>query len=238
MSGTPAVSVCLAAYNGAAYIGAQVESILACPGVDELLVSDDGSTDATLEVLHGVQDERLRLLRGPRRGPIGNFEHLLGQARGAIVFLADQDDIWLPGKVAEMVAALEHADLVVCDCEVADERLRTLHPSFFSLHGSGPGLWRNLVRNSYLGCCMAFRRRVVERALPFPPRIAMHDWWLGLVAQSCGRVVFLDRRLVKYRRHRGSASSTAAPSRASTLQQLRWRWDMAHALAARLLRLS
>ena len=226
------ISVCLASFNGARFIGAQLASILASSEVDEVLVADDGSTDGTPDIVAGMRDPRLRLLRGPRRGVIANFEFLLGQARGEHLFLADQDDVWLEGKVEAMRDALRDADLAVCDCSVVDAELNVLHPSFFAARGSGPGLLKNFWRNSFLGCCMAFRRSVLAYALPFPAAAPMHDWWIGLQASRHGRVAFLPQRLMLYRRHGGNATD-AVRSSASPLTQLRWRMQMAGALRAR-----
>ncbi|MEO6745827.1 MAG: glycosyltransferase family 2 protein [Caldimonas sp.] len=227
------ISVCIPTFNGGPYIGAQLASILASQQVSEVLVSDDGSTDDTAEVVRGCLDPRVQWLEGPRRGLIHNYESLLSRARGDFIFLADQDDVWLPGKVDVMLHALRDADLAVCDCHVTDEALAIIHPSFFALRRSGPGLARNLVRNSYLGCCIAMRRHLLRRALPFPDRVPMHDWWLGLVADAFGRVVFVPQVLVLYRRHGANASSTAEPSRASWPTRLRWRFDLVRGLIGR-----
>jgi hypothetical protein len=185
------ISVCVPTFNGAPYIAAQLASILRSPRVSEVLVSDDGSTDGTLDVLRAIGDARVQVIDGPRRGLIRNYEALLARARGEFVFLADQDDVWLPEKVETMVAHLENADLVVSDCTVTDVDLAVVNPSFFALRRSGPGLLRNLLRNSYLGCCMAMRRDLLRHALPFPERLPMHDWWLGLVGETFGRVAFI-----------------------------------------------
>jgi glycosyltransferase involved in cell wall biosynthesis len=227
------ISVCMATYNGAAFIEEQLRSILASPRVGEVVVSDDGSSDATLARIAALGDARVRVLAGPRAGVVRNFEHALKQARGDIVFLCDQDDVWLPRKVDIVVQALAGADLVVTDCRVVDTELRVIKPSFFRLRGSGPGFARNLLQNSYLGCCMAMRRSVLERALPFPANLPMHDWWIGLVAERSARVSFIDTPLVLYRRHGVNASSASQPSNASRLTQLLWRLSLVRALAAR-----
>lgn len=223
------ISVCLAAFNGKRYIGAQIASILASPLVTELLVSDDGSTDGTRAAVAAIADPRVKLLSGPGRGVIRNIEFLLGRAAGNYIFLADQDDIWLERKVDAMLLALDQADLVVSDCSIVDEQLNVDIPSFFAARGSGPGLVKNFLRNSFLGCCMAFRREVLDYVLPFPPSVPMHDWWIGLMASRKGRVRFLDEVLVLYRRH-GANSTYAVVSEASLLQQLRWRLHMLGAL--------
>lgn len=233
------ISVCVATYNGTRYVLAQLQSILPqLAADDELIVSDDGSTDATREVVRCIGDPRIVLIDGPCAGLVHNFEHALRQARGDAIFLCDQDDIWLPQKVQRMMHALDEVDLVVSDCRVVDDALNELHPSFFHLNGSRSGLLRNLAKNGYLGCCMAMRRTVLDAALPFPENIAMHDWWIGLVAECTARVRFLDETLSLYRRHGGNASPATMRSTVPLTTRLRWRMDMARHLLARRLRAS
>jgi glycosyltransferase involved in cell wall biosynthesis len=227
------ISVCLACYNGGKFIARQVESILAFPQVSELLISDDGSSDNTLQVLASIRDARIRVLSGPRRGAIANFEFLLRHAYGQFIFLADQDDVWLKEKVDLMLGALQAADLVVSDCAVVDDQLNVIAPSFFEARGSGPGVLKNLWKNTYLGCCMAFRREVLAYVLPFPRAVPMHDWWIGLMVNRRGRVHFLRKVLVLYRRH-GANATYAIVSQAGLLQRLRWRLGMIAALLSRL----
>lgn len=226
------ISVCLASLNGGRYIRAQVESILASPRVTELLVSDDGSTDDTLQVLQAIRDPRLKVLSGPRRGVIRNFEFLLGKASGDYIFLSDQDDVWLERKVDTMLAALQDADLAVSDCAVVDNELHLVARSFFQARGSGPGVVRNLWKNSFLGCCMAFRRGILAYVLPFPQGVPMHDWWIGLMVALKGRVRFVEEVLVQYRRH-GANATYAVVSEAPLLTRLKWRLSMIGALLSR-----
>jgi len=229
------VSVCMSTFNGGRHLREQVDSILLQLGAkDELVVVDDGSHDDSVAVLQALGDMRIRLhCNDSNLGPVRSFERALGLAKGEIVFLADQDDVWLPGKVEAMVAALAAAELAVSDCRVVDESLVELHPSFFARQRSGPGLLRNLARNSFLGCCMAMRRELLQFALPFPARVPMHDWWLGLVGQTFGRVVFLEQPLLLYRRHGANASTTAGVSTAPWSMRIRWRLQLVSALAGR-----
>jgi len=230
------ISVCMPAYNGERYIRAQLESILRSPLVSEVLVSDDGSSDRTVEIVTAIPDPRIKLLSGPRAGVIKNCEFLLSAAAGDHIFLSDQDDIWSEDKVEVMISALQTFDLAVSDCTVVDADLNVVHPSFFALRRSHAGLFKNLIRNSYLGCCMALNRRLVSRVLPFPAGLPMHDWWIGLVAESFGRASFIDAPLIMYRRHGGNVSSASEPSTASLLTRLRWRLSLASALIRRRLR--
>ena len=204
------VSVCMATYNGAHFIQRQLISILdQLSANDEVVISDDGSTDETIQLINALADSRIRIFNNQlRHGPIGNFENALRQASGEFIFLADQDDVWLPGKISTICTLLTQYDLVLADCEVVNGGGKLLYPSFFKHRGSRPGFWPNLLKNSYVGCCMAFRRDVLSYALPFPAQIHMHDWWIGLLVEAKGTVVFYAEPLIQYVRHGGNASPT------------------------------
>jgi hypothetical protein len=104
-----------------------------------------------------------------------------------------------------------------------------LHESYFALNRSCPGVLRNIVRNGFLGCCMAFRRELLKRALPLPSGVA-HDWWLGLAASVLGEASFMPEKLVQYRRHGTAASFAASPSRRPLSVKLRDRLRVGMAL--------
>ncbi|HEY9194271.1 MAG TPA: glycosyltransferase family 2 protein [Methyloversatilis sp.] len=233
------ISVCMATCDGELYLAEQLESVLAqLDAGDEVVIADDCSTDGTLAVIDRCSDPRIRLLPGERRlGVVANFERALRAARGEYVFLCDQDDVWLPNKRTIFVEALASADLVVSDCRVTDGALVVIAPSFFAQRGSGPGVLRNLWRNSFLGCCMAFRRALLARALPFPAGLPMHDTWLGLVASSTGSVRFVTQPTLLYRRHGANASPTGGRSHYGLMAQLIHRLRFASALLVRLISL-
>lgn len=218
----------MATRNGEKYVLQQLRSILdQLSGQDEVLVSDDGSSDETLALIRGMGDLRVRILPdGHRRSVIRNFEYLLGHASGEIVFLSDQDDVWLEGKVSACTELLTTYDIVVTDCRVVDEDLRVMQESFFAVNGSGVGLIRNLKKNAYLGGCMAFRRDVLRLMLPFPSDIPMHDLWIGFVGDLFYKTYFLRKPFVLYRRHGGNASSTAGQSGYTLRRKLSFRWNV------------
>lgn len=227
------ISVCIPTFNGATYIGAQLESILVSPLVTEIIVSDDGSTDNTVEIIRSFNDKRIRLIEGPCSGLINNYELLLSLASGEYIFLADQDDVWFPNKVEVMLAYLHDVDMVVCDCIVVDGQLNMLYPSFFALINSKSGVMRNLLRNRYLGCCIALRRRVLKHALPFPAHLPVHDWWLGLVADIFGGVTFINQPLMMYRRHGANASPASERSSIAWTKRIYWRVNLLVSLIGR-----
>lgn len=200
------ISVCMATFNGEQYIHAQIESILKQnrPS-DEIVISDDCSTDSTLEIIRGFGDNRIRIIESPGfRNPIFNFENAILASVGDIIVLADQDDIWLDGRLDTIRSAFESSKsrflLVVLDSAVVNKRLEVIQPSVFEFMHSGPGLFKNIYRNTYIGCHMAFSRNLVPLILPFPKKIPMHDMWIGLVSELVGRVVFVNSISMLFRR--------------------------------------
>mgnify|MGYP002869849148 CR=1 FL=1 len=187
------ISVCMATYNGEQFVGQQILSILPQLGEnDELVISDDGSTDSTITTIEQINDKRIRLLHNEKHGFKWNFLNALVHSKGDILFLSDQDDVWLPGKVEACLSALQNADLIVHNSSLADRELNVWCESFFDFYHSGPGIIKNSLNNTYFGACMAMHRRVFEASLPFPLTDEIgHDIWLGLVAEMVGKVCFL-----------------------------------------------
>ena len=230
------ISVCMATFNGGKFIREQLESILSqLPPDAEIIIADDGSTDDTLLVVDSLKESRIRVLPAERHlGVIYNFERALRASKGEIVFLADQDDVWLPGKVEMCLAALNEADLVMHDAF-----LLGLSDAFESAWGRNgklsdirtyrSGVVANWWKNSFTGCCMAFRRKVLDKALPFPKNLPMHDQWLGVVAEKYFKVSYVDEPLVEYRQHSSNATHIEK-SPAGVLQKIKWRVDLLKAI--------
>lgn len=198
-------SICIASYNGEKYISQQLESILSeLLENDEVIISDDNSSDRTLDIVQSFNDKRIKVFKNENSTgrPTENFGNALKHARGDIIFLSDQDDIWLENKYSKMLAILKNNILVLSDSILVDSELNVIQPSFFKYHNSKKGVLRNSIKNSYFGSCMAFRRELLNFALPFPRSKEIgHDVWLGLVAEIIGSVGFLDEQLILYRRH-------------------------------------
>ena len=230
----------MATFNGARFVERQVATILEQlePG-DELVVSDDGSTDGTVALVRAFADPRVRILDGNAvRSPLRNFEHAVRHAHGETVVLADQDDVWLPNKlplVRELFAAeTARPYLVVLDAEIVDEAGQMLGPSVLAKLHAGPGLLKNLWTNRYLGCCMAFSSDLLRVALPFPPGIGMHDIWLGQLCERVGKTDFVPVVTMSYRRH--DSTATGFDVRFQPLQQVRRRVSLAWQLTSRPMR--
>lgn len=224
------ISVVIAAYNGEEYIGEQLNSILPQLGeTDEVIISDDNPSGKTKNVVDTFikKDSRIKYINGPGKGVIKNFENAIKHASGDIIFLCDQDDVWKQTKVQTVLNSFDKDTvLVMHDAAVTDSNLNVTAPSFFAVHGTNKGFIRNFIRNSYMGCCMAFSSSLKEHILPFPEKIPMHDQWIGLIAQKKGKIKFIDEQLIFYRR-----SSSSLTGGATTLaQKLGWRFNLARAL--------
>lgn len=207
------ISVAVATYNGEKYIREQMDSILKnLKPCDEVVVSDDGSTDSTPAILKEYQGREIsvKVICGPGRGIKQNINAALCACRGNYIFLSDQDDVWTEGKAERVLKILGRngCKLVCHDAQVMNDSLTQIRmPSFFSYRGSKPGFFCNLLKNRYMGCCMAFDRTLLSYALPIPDEIEMHDQWIGMINDMRGgNSVFLAEKLLLYRRHDANVS--------------------------------
>ncbi|MCH2395554.1 glycosyltransferase [Oceanibaculum sp.] len=216
MKGDPTllVEVVLSSYDGAAWLEAQIASILGqTHGNLRLSVRDDGSRDGTPEMLAAwaEREERLSFRQGSRNlGPAGSFFRLLDSvgSDAAFVAFADQDDVWEADKIARAAAALSAlpegvpglycARVVIVD---EDLRRRGLSP----LPGRGPSLANALVENIAIGCTSVLNHAalaLLRAEWPQPP--VKHDWWCYQVVSALGQVIYDARPALKYRQHGGN----------------------------------
>ena len=242
---TPTVSVALCTFNGERFVGEQVASILAQhPLPAEIVLSDDASTDATVSIVedavarfsaeHPDGGVTLRVLRNPRAlGVVRNFEQAVTATTGEFIILCDQDDRWVPGRIArELAAFADQPDLVLvhADANLIDADGKPLGDSLFralgmtererTLISSGRALAALLGRNLVTGATTMFRRSLLEPALPFPSSW-VHDEWLAAIAAATGRVDFLPERLIDYRQHAGNVIGAGRIGLSGRLDRLR-----------------
>ena len=228
------ISVCIATYNGERFIREQIDSILRqLSSDDEIIVSDDGSTDDTISIINSIDDKRIRVIEGPRKqSPTSNFECALKASKGDYIFMSDQDDVWKPNKVKICMEWLQRYDCVVSDAEVTDSSLNPLYPSLYAIMQVRQGrIYNTIWKNGYTGCCMAFRRNVLEASLPFPKDIPMHDIWIGNVAAYKYNVMFIPDTLIYFRRHEDTTSCNGKGSKYSIWQQMKFRWSVTKNIA-------
>ena len=197
------ISVCIPTYNGELFIKKQLDSILnQSTAVDEIIISDDSSTDGTIEIIKSYKNPRIRIFENQQfSSPVFNMEYALKHAKGDSIFLADQDDIWENNKVELLLKKLKTHSMVVSDGQIINQDGEVIAPSIFNILKSKSGFTKNFIRNSYMGCCMAFNKDLLKSILPFPKGIAMHDLWIGLIAELYGDPIFIPEKLIRYRRH-------------------------------------
>lgn len=232
------ISVCMATYNGSRYLKPQIDSIIAqLKPDDELIISDDSSTDGTTDIIKAYQNTQIKLLEGCSfHSPVLNFENAIKEATGDYIFLSDQDDIWMPDKVPVMIRYLHNYDVVVSDCVVINSNGSTLYPSFQEVVKAKKGFIRNFIKNGYLGCCIAFRKEMLKYFLPFPKGIAMHDIWIGLLTELIADVIFIPDKLILYRRHEGTLTSHLLKSNFTYLYRFYYRIVFAFLILGRYLK--
>lgn len=236
MSRDPAsVSVALGTHNGASFVREQLLSILAqTRPVDQIVVSDDASADATVRIIEAVVREHeqstgrapeLVVLRNPvALGVTANFEQALGAASGDVVILCDQDDVWHPDRVGAALRAIQgerRVDLVASDARLVDGAGEPLGRTLFDTLGVDASLQRRLQsadafdellrRNVVTGATVLVTRDLIERSTPFPTAW-VHDEWLAMVASVRGGIALVERPLLDYRQH---ASNQIGVSRLS-----------------------
>jgi glycosyltransferase involved in cell wall biosynthesis len=225
----------MAAFQGQRFIADQLRSILVqLSENDEVIVVDDHSSDGTREEVRSLCDRRLHLIEhATNQGIAKTFEEAILHANGSVIFLSDQDDIWIEGKVAKILRAFEdnpHVSLVVTDALLMDEAGNPLESSYYESRGSfRSGFLANLFRSKFLGCTMAFRSKLVPKILPFPRDCGdvVHDFWIGVVNSiTIGNTLYINEPLVRYRRH--SAAATGGTLTRS--RQLRIRFELLRAI--------
>jgi glycosyltransferase involved in cell wall biosynthesis len=212
-------------YNGEKHIYQQLNSILGqLTDLDEIIISDDNSTDNTIDIIESFCDPRIIILKNYRqKSPIYNLENALEKARGDYIFLSDQDDVWFVEKINTTIQLLKKYDCVISNAVVVDNEMNIICNSFFDLNHTKKGFFHNFLKNGYLGCCMAFNRRILDLALPFPLDLPMHDIWIGLVSELCGKTTFYKMPLIYYRRHQDNVSMTGGKSKYNLKTKINFR---------------
>lgn len=208
------ISIAVATYNGARFLHEQLDSFSRQTRLpDELVVSDDGSSDATVGILEQfctrTSFDMFVFRNDNNLGYAGNFNRALTECTGDLVFLADQDDWWFTEKMAQMVRWAEDLPSVAifaCDAELTDARLT---PSGRSKRKQIEAL--GLPESSFvMGCCLAIRREFLDLVLPIPAEASAHDTWLVELADRFGLVERRGEILQYYRQHGKNTSDFSA----------------------------
>ena len=212
------IDILLATYNGSKYLSALIESILEQSYFNWLLlISDDGSQDETVSIVnsYALKDSRIRLVNTQRQGGIiQNFSKCLSYSSSPYIMFADQDDVWLPDKIALSLQAIsrteakrpeKHPILVFTDLKLVDKNLNIISQSFYRANNLNPV---HNIHSSYLawrstvfGCSVIFNDSLKQKVGCMDDRVMMHDHIFALTASLFGEVVYLDQATVLYRQH-------------------------------------
>lgn len=209
------ISVCMSTYNGEKYIKEQLDSILSqITNEDEVIISDDSSTDKTIDIIENYKDSRIVLLKNNKfHSTIYNLENSLKHSKGEYIFLCDQDDKWTSDKVSICLSYINNYDLLIHDAFVTDSVLNMVHESFYKINNTKYGKFQNLIKNGYHGCCMVVNRKLLDSVLPFPKNLPMHDMFIGnFAAFNKFRIKFINEKLLYYRRHDKNVSQSSNKS--------------------------
>lgn len=199
------ISVAMATYNGAPFIEAQLNSILSQTlPPDEIVVCDDGSADATRDILSRIAaaEPRVKLHFNEKNlGFRDNFFKAIALCKNQVIALADQDDVWLPQKLELLAPMLENHDLVCSDLVAIDTQGNEIARSVAQYENRRPDPLFGclLYRNFVTGCTTLFRKELAEN--PPPQGERYHDWWLALLASRRNGIGYLDQPTVLYRQH-------------------------------------
>lgn len=232
------VSIALCTYNGEQYLAQQLDSLLTQTHEPyELIAADDASSDSSWDILqhYAPRFQRVHIIRNATNVGLGqNFQQVFSACTGDWIAPCDQDDIWEPDKLATLLQAAQAEHLLVySDSALVDEQGRDMNAKVSDLLPmiSGQKPLAFTFRNSVSGHSCIFRRNLLQHAIPFPNCI-YYDWWLAFVASSLGSIGYVDRALVRFRRHPGTVTLLGSgraklPVKRSLLEQ--------HAAKARVL---
>lgn len=205
------IDVCMATYNGELYLGRQIYSIInQTELVDRVIISDDASRDSTVAAIERIACSEIEVIANKENlGHVGNFERAISRSSADIVFLSDQDDVWMANKVEVVMRIFEMNPEVVMvhhNLTTMNEGGDLLRESYVPLHPEGVQssvdfILREFFKPRLFGCAMAFRRNILDVLLPFPSCVYAHDHWISVVSAFMGNIYFLDENLVLYRQH-------------------------------------
>jgi len=221
------VSVTMATYNGEKYLKQQIESIVPqLQDKDELIISDDASSDNTLRIISLYRYPNIKVYKNTnRKGIVKNFENAIIQSKGNIIVLADQDDIWESNKLEIIRHYFKKTtcNVLISDAFIINEKGNVIHNSFYEFRRSGPGFFKNIYKNTYIGCCMAFRSSLKSIILPIPENIPMHDMWIGLLGEIFSKTLFIEDKLIYYRIHKYNNTRL---NKSNPRKYLIWRFNL------------
>jgi glycosyltransferase involved in cell wall biosynthesis len=224
----PEVEVLLATFNGELYLSEFLDSLLQQQGVRiHLRVSDDGSTDGTLNIIESYKNRfaSCKILLGPCEGPSENFFSLIQQSTYEFVALADQDDIWDKRRLINSLERLINFDGPALsfsssiEFDTNNPENQRIWPGNLNIKSLNSIIFQNCAR----GSTMSMNRKAYELINVFEHKAAvMHDWWCLLVIYTCGQVFYSEKPQIFYRIHE---NNHVGVGKRKKLQSIRTVWS-------------
>ena len=210
------ISVCLASFNGEKYIEEQLKSIIKQLGInDEIIIVDDCSKDSTVKVIKSLKDERIKIFKNEvNKGHVYSFGKSISLATKDLIFMSDQDDIWLEGRVdfmkeklinSEAMLVSSNSNFVDSEGKVIDFEIDGVRPEYSNKYS------KNIIdiivgKTNYYGCTMVLKKELKELILPIPAYVESHDLWIAMAANIAKSNSHLDNSTLLRRIHGENAS--------------------------------
>ncbi len=220
------IDILLATYNGEKFVKEQIESILNQTYENfNLIISDDASTDNTLNILEEYEkkDTRIKIFKKEKnKGLIDNFEFLLKNVTSDYFMFSDQDDIWKKDKIEKSINKLkeENSGLVYTDLEIVDEKLNVIYPSYWKYkqiykkiikYNNFEALYLN---NFVTGCTILAKSKYIKDILPLPrnSKFVLHDYWTALIISAKDKISYVEEPTIQYRQHKNNRVGSSRKS--------------------------
>lgn len=220
------IDILLATYNGEKFVKEQIESILNQTYENfNLIISDDASTDNTLNILEEYEkkDTRIKVFKKEKNeGLINNFEFLLKNVTSDYFMFSDQDDIWKKDKIEKSINKLKekNSGLVYTDLEIVDEKLNVIYPSYWKYkqiykkiikYNNFEALYLN---NFVTGCTILAKSKYIKDILPLPrnSKFVLHDYWTALIISAKDKISYVEEPTIQYRQHKNNRVGSSRKS--------------------------
>lgn len=236
------VSIAMCTYNGERFLKEQIDSILNQSFKNiELIVTDDCSSDTTVEILEKFQknDIRIKIYQNEKNlGFLKNFEKSISLCTGDYIALADQDDIWKLNKIELFLKEIGENTLIYSDALLIDQYSKALNQYLIT-----PGVLAHgkcnksfLIYNSASGNTMMFKKKLVDYILPIPKEMSYHDIWIAFIASTIGSICVTKEAMTYYRRYDEQVTRTIKSEYKSSRDKINQRENGAKEFAISTLR--
>lgn len=220
------VSIAMSTYNGEAFLKEQLDSILNQTYKNlEIIISDDSSTDNTVEIIKEYQSKDSRIILSQNEKNIGfvkNFEKAISLCSGEYIALCDQDDVWKTNKIELFVSQIKENTLIYSNASLIDKNSKEKNKNF--IKETNIRKWDSnipfLLYNVISGNTMMFKKELLTHILPFPSNITYHDFWIAFVASTCGTITYTREPMIFYRKHSEQVTFSKKQTHKNYIQKL------------------